>query len=150
MQQTEFEGGTKRTGRKPVYHLVPVELMEAVADTRAEGDCKYEPGNWEQGSEEFFVDCLSHAIEHLMLCSFDEDESIETHLGHAATNIGFILWALKRGRVTRESFQRAGLIVGRTTKLSSSDSLTQPLKMPSRLSIEPCSTVLESWAAKIR
>src|SRR5215469_11959942 len=85
---TTFEGGTKRSCRKPQYHLVPVELMEAVAKTRAEGDQKYAPGNWMQGSKEFFVDCLGHAIEHLMLCAWDDDD-LHTHLGHAATNIAF-------------------------------------------------------------
>src|SRR5215471_7836447 len=85
-----FEGGTKRSGRRPAYHLVPKELMEAVADTRVEGDRKYAPGNWMKGDKEFFVDCLSHAIDHLMDCAWDDHEDLETHLGHAATNIGFI------------------------------------------------------------
>jgi hypothetical protein len=105
-----FEGGTKRSGRKPAYHLVMVELMQAVAKTRAEGDRKYQPGNWMKGNKEFFVDCLGHAIEHLMLCAWDEEEDIFTHLGHAATNIGFILWALIRGKVTRRDFQRAAVV----------------------------------------
>lgn len=148
--EATFEGGTKRTGRKPVYHLVPVELMEVVADTRAEGDCKYQPGNWKQGDEEFFVDCLGHAIEHLMLCAWDEDESLETHLGHAATNIGFILWALKRQKVTKESFRRAGLIVGRSTPTSTIESSTPPSKTPLPTSTEPCSGALESQAAETR
>lgn len=69
------------------------ELMEAVARTREEGDRRYAPGNWMKGSREFFVDCLEHAIEYLMLCVWDEEEDIWTHLGHAATNIAFILWA---------------------------------------------------------
>jgi len=105
-----FEGGTKRSGRKPAYHLVMIELMEAVARTREEGDRKYRPGNWMKGSKEFFVDCLGHAIEHLVLCVWDEEESLWTHLGHAATNIGFILWALARGKVSRRDFQRAAVV----------------------------------------
>jgi hypothetical protein len=106
-----FDGGAKRSCRKPQYHLVMVELMEAVANTRAEGDRKYAPGNWMRGGKEFFVDCLAHAIGHLMECSWDEQEDFETHLGHAACNIGFILWALKRGMVTKRDFQRAAVIV---------------------------------------
>jgi hypothetical protein len=101
----EFSGGTKRSTRRPPYNLVPVELMEAVAWTRHEGDTKYGPNNWMAGDREFFADCLSHAIQHLMDASWDDTESLETHLGHAATNIGFILWALKRGKVTREVLQ---------------------------------------------
>jgi len=111
--ETTFEGGTKRSGRKPQYHLVPLELMQAVAETRVEGDRKYEPGNWMLGSKEFFVDCLGHAIEHLMECAWDDQEDLETHLGHAATNIAFILWALARGKVTRDDFRNAAVICKR-------------------------------------
>jgi hypothetical protein len=39
-----FEGGTKRSCRKPAYHLVMLELMPAVANARVEGDRKYAPG----------------------------------------------------------------------------------------------------------
>ena len=56
--------------------------------TRVEGDLKYGAGNWQQGSKEFFVDRLGHAIEHLVLCAWDDDD-LHTHLGHAATNIAF-------------------------------------------------------------
>lgn len=107
----EFAGGTKRSTRRPPYHLVPVELMEAVAWTRLEGDRKYEPGNWKNGDREFFADCMSHAIQHLMDAPWDEEEDLTTHLGHAATNIAFILWALKRGRITREDFQRIACLL---------------------------------------
>jgi hypothetical protein len=109
--------------RKPQHHLVPIELMAAVADTRVEGDVKYGVGNWMKGSKEFFVDCLGHAIEHLMLCAWDEEESIWTHLGHAATNIAFILWALKRGKVTRADFQNAATVASQAHSSGSSKNL---------------------------
>jgi Domain of unknown function (DUF5664) len=118
--EVAFEGGTKRSGRKPQYHLVPKELMAAVADTRVEGDRKYKPGNWMQGNKEFFVDCLGHAIEHLMECAWDDQEDLETHLGHAATNIAFLLWGLKRNKFTRTDLQNAALIVSPTPSMSSS------------------------------
>jgi hypothetical protein len=148
--QTEFEGGAKRTGRKPVYHLVMLELMAAVADTRVEGDCKYGVNNWTEGDEEFFVDCLGHAIEHLMLCAWDEDESLETHLGHAATNIGFILWALKRRKISRESLQSAALIVGRSTPNSTTESSAQPSKTPLQNGTGHSSIISGSLAALTR
>jgi hypothetical protein len=115
-----FEGGTKRSGRKPQYHLVPKELMAAVADTRVEGDRKYAPGNWMQGNKEFFVDCLGHAIEHLVECAWDDQEDLETHLGHAATNIAFMLWGLKRNKFTRTDLQNAALIASPTPLTNSS------------------------------
>ncbi len=111
---TEFDGGARRTGRKPPYSLVPIELMEAVALTRQEGDLKYQVGNWMRGDREFFVDCLSHAIQHLMDAPSDPDEDMLTHLGHAATNIGFILWAMKRDKVTREDFQNIAAVLNAT------------------------------------
>lgn len=104
----------RRETRAPLVHLVPIELIEAVAEARVEGDCKYTPGNWQNGSPQFFVGCLNHAIEHLFgaACMNPKDQkgdSIETHLGHAACNIAFILWALKRGRVSPDDFFNAAL-----------------------------------------
>ncbi len=118
--RVQFAGGGKRSDRKPPLSLCPIELVEAVADTRAEGDRKYDVGNWMKFEREGWVDCLSHAIQHLM--DFDKDtvweggkevenESPETHLGHAATNIAFILWALRRGKVTREDFQNIAKVL---------------------------------------
>ncbi len=118
--QVEFEGGGKRSCRKSPLSLCPIELVEAVADTRAEGDRKYDVGNWQKFEKEGWVDCLSHAIQHLL--DFDKDkvwengievdnESPETHLGHAATNIAFILWAIRRGKVTRADFQNIAKVL---------------------------------------
>ncbi len=102
----EFEGGTKRTERYVPLWLCPVELIQAVADTRLYGDQKYEPGNWMQGDKYFFVDCLSHAIQHLYDYAIppEGDTSGDYHLGHAATNIAFVLWALKHGVIERRDF----------------------------------------------
>lgn len=104
-----FAGGAKRCDRKPPFSLVPIELMEAVAETRREGDVKYGAGNWMLGSKEFFTDCLSHGIQHLIDAPWDETESLETHFGHAATNIAFMLWALKRGKITKADLQNIAI-----------------------------------------
>ncbi len=94
-----------------MYHLVPIELLDAVAETRAHGDQKYAPGNWMNGDRAFFVDCLNHAIGHLYAAADLTDQTdIVTHLGHAACNIAFDLWALKRGIIRREDFLRAAVI----------------------------------------
>jgi hypothetical protein len=109
----QFTGGARRCDRKPPFFLVPRELLEAVARTRLEGDRKYGPGNWQQGDKEFFMDCLSHAIQHLMDAPWDDAEEFDTHLGHAACNIAFILWAKRRGLVDRDDFQQvARLLTG--------------------------------------
>jgi len=102
----EFSGGARRGTRKPPLFLVPRELLEAVAWTRLEGDRKYAPGNWQQGGKAFFVDCLSHAIQHLLDAPWEETEDLDTHLAHAATNIAFILWGKRRGVVTGEDFRQ--------------------------------------------
>ncbi len=118
--QVEFKGGGKRSSRKPPLSLCPIELVEAVAETRAEGDLKYDVGNWQKFEKEGWVDCLSHAIQHLLDMDKDkvwengeevENEAIEVHLGHAATNIAFILWALRRGKVSREDFQNIARVL---------------------------------------
>jgi hypothetical protein len=102
----ELSGGARRCDRKPPFFLIPWELLEAVAWTRLEGDRKYGPGNWQTTDREFFVDSLSHAIQHLMDAPWDDAEAFDTHLGHAACNIAFILWATRRGVVSREDFQQ--------------------------------------------
>jgi hypothetical protein len=108
----EFGSGTIRTSKKSPFFLVPIELLEAVADTRLHGDRKYQPANWMRGDKEFFVDCLSHAIKHLIDAPWDSDEDFDTHLGHAACNIAFILWAKRRGKISREDYQNAARILG--------------------------------------
>jgi hypothetical protein len=107
----EFSGGAQRCTRKPPFFLVPIELLEAVAWTRLEGDRKYAPGNWMLGDKEFFVDALSHAIQHLIDAPWDGAEDFDTHLAHAATNIAFILWAKRRGVVSREDFQQVARLL---------------------------------------
>jgi hypothetical protein len=104
---TIFAGGAKRSSRKAPHFLSPLELSEAVAWTRYSGDAKYGVGNWHNGDKEFFVDCLSHSIQHLMEAPYEEEEDFWTHLGHAACNIGFMLWALKRGIVTAQDYRDA-------------------------------------------
>ena len=110
-KKRKVESGTIRAGKKPPFFLVPIELLEVVAETRVHGDLKYEPGNWMKGDKEFFVDCLSHAIQHLMDAPWDNDEDFDTHLGHAACNLAFILWAWRRGKISREDFQNAAAIL---------------------------------------
>lgn len=112
----EFTGGTKRSKRFPPLFLCPIELIEAVARTRLEGDTKYEPGNWVKGDRLFFIDCLSHAIAHLFGAAFPEDtddpqEDVYTHLGHAATNIAFILHGLKHGKLTKEDWRNIARVL---------------------------------------
>ena len=67
-----------------------------------------------QGDREFFVDCLSHAIKHLIDAPWDNDEDFDTHLGHAATNIAFILWARRRGKISRSDYQNAATVLRST------------------------------------
>jgi hypothetical protein len=106
-----FQGGTYRESRRPMYHLVPIELLQAVAQTRQHGDLKYEPGNWKKGDRAFFVDCVNHTIEHLW-DTVDPDSLTDpmVSLGHAATNIAFMLWALRRGVIERRDFERAAVL----------------------------------------
>lgn len=117
-----YSGGAKRGGRKLPLFLCPLELVEAVADTRLEGDLKYEPGNWTKGDAEFFLECNSHAIAHLFEATdTDHSEDILTHLGHAATNIAFMLWAIRRGVIRREDFRNYATFVKANAGRQASD-----------------------------
>jgi len=65
---------------------------------------------------------------------------------------GFILWNRIQNLKAKlaELEARSGSIAGPSTPTSTTESLTQPLPMPLRISTEPSSTMLESWAVKTR
>ena len=114
-KHTVFSGGAKRHDRKPLVFLVPRELLDLVAETRMRAELKYGFGNWKLGDRLFFVDCLSHAIIHLMDAPSEaEGEDFRTHLAHAASNLAFIAWALDRGIVTVDDFRKAAELYAAT------------------------------------
>ena len=116
---TKTVSGKLRSSRKPMYHKVPIELMQAVAEACEHGDLKYEPGSWRRGEKAFFVDCLNHAIEHLFAAADNESsENVVDNLGHAAANIGFILHALRVGMITRADFHKAAELFQDASRIS--------------------------------
>jgi len=48
---------------------------------------------------------------------WEDTEDFETHLGNAACNIAFILWATRRGVVSRDDFQQVARLFNRETSV---------------------------------
>ncbi len=94
-----YETGAKRGDLKPMYQLIPLAGLRRLAETLTEGHLKYDPSlfvqNWKLGNVDFFGGCFDHALEHLY--KFRAGETDEDHLGHAAANIFFLIWAQEEG-----------------------------------------------------
>ena len=97
-----FAGGAGRTDRKPRFDLIPFEFLESVAEVLTRGAVKYGPYNWKRGRKEFFLDAWNHAFVHLQ--KFKEGDRSEDHLGHLASNVAFMVWAVKHRVVSQDDF----------------------------------------------
>lgn len=85
--------GAKRNDQKKIrYDLIPTELTEAVAKVLTFGAKKYDANNWRLGMK--WSRCIGSLERHIQdfKKGIDyDDESNLLHLGHAATNIAFLL-----------------------------------------------------------
>jgi hypothetical protein len=95
-------GGARRTDRKPRFDLIPLEFLEAVAMALSTGAIQYGPYNWKRGGKDFFLDAWNHAFVHLQ--KFKEGDTSEDHLGHLASNVAFLVWAIRNGVIAQEDF----------------------------------------------
>jgi dATP/dGTP diphosphohydrolase len=98
-----FDGGAKRTDRKPRFDLIPFEFLESVAEVLTEGAVRYGPYNWKRGKKDFFVDAWNHAFVHLQ--KFKEGDRSEDHLAHLACNVAFMIRAVRNGVLSQEDFR---------------------------------------------
>ncbi len=97
-----FAGGAKQRDRKPRFDLIPFEFLESVAGALSSGAIKCGPYNWKRGEKDFFLDAWNHAFVHLQ--KFKEGDASEDHLAHLASNVAFLIWAVKNGVVAQEDF----------------------------------------------
>lgn len=87
-----LQEGVKYDQDKLPYHLLPPELMEAVADILDFGQKKYAPRNWEKGMKWSRV--FSSLMRHMWKWWNGETNDPETgksHLWHAGCNIAFLI-----------------------------------------------------------
>src|SRR5260370_28684202 len=98
-----FVGSAKRADKKPRFDLIPFEFLESVAGVLSSGAVKYGPYNWKRGQKDFFLDAWNHAFVHLE--KFKEGDASEDPLAHLASNVAFLIWAVKNGVVAQEDFR---------------------------------------------
>ncbi len=98
-----FRGDAKRRDRKPRFDLIAFEFLEAVARALSSGADKYGPYNWKRGQKDFSLDAWNHAFVHLQ--KFKKGDASEDHLAHLASNVAFLIWAVRNGAVAQEDFR---------------------------------------------
>ncbi len=83
------ESGAKRSTDVDhvAYHLIHPIFLRRMAKVMAEGKRKYGAYNWMKGFP--IGETLDHLVEHLM--KYQEADTSEDHLGHAACNLMFIM-----------------------------------------------------------
>lgn len=88
-QLHQFESGAVRgtdaSGTR--YDLISPHMLQAPAETYAEGSAKYGDDNWLKGIPS--KDLMNHAMRHLVLWQLGDTS--EPHLAHAIWNLGAII-----------------------------------------------------------
>lgn len=85
--------GFKADAGKPRYSLIPTEATKAMATILTFGAEKYEKDGWKSvpNAEERYMDALYRHLEAYRGGELVDEESGESHLAHAITNIAFLL-----------------------------------------------------------
>jgi hypothetical protein len=90
------EGGTKKDSGKPRICLIPVEAINAAAETLMFGADKYGDYNYRGGIKHTRI--LDAVLRHLMSHLNNEDLDTESglpHLSHAIAGISMLIWMTK-------------------------------------------------------
>lgn len=92
----------KRDAKKPPYHLIPFEALEALA-RRFEKGLHYGENNWKKGDKEWLDDAFNHCIEHLYKYKNGDtsEDSPEENLAAAAWFPVIAIWHLRRNKSLR-------------------------------------------------
>lgn len=86
------EGQGERDTKRPRHDLIPIEFLDELASIFEEGSAKY-GDSWKRGGEEYLIDCLNHASNHLHL--YMNGDSTENHLAKVAWNTLVVKWHRK-------------------------------------------------------
>jgi hypothetical protein len=114
-----YEGGAARSAKYGRYRDVPYALISRIAETFHTGAEKYEKPefgwfpfekNWKRGNLNFALDCLDHALRHLILYSetiiarLNEQEldpalydTGDDHLANCGANLAMLAWFEEQG-----------------------------------------------------
>jgi hypothetical protein len=83
------EGQGKRDTKRPRHDLIPIEFIDELASIFEEGLTKY-GDSWKKGGDDFLIDCLNHASNHLHL--YMSGDRTENHLAKVAWNSLAVRW----------------------------------------------------------
>ncbi len=90
------EGQGKRDIKRPRHDLIPLAFLDEIASIFEEGN-RPRPGipegygdSWKKGGDDFLLDCLNHASNHLH--SYMEGDRSENHLAKVAWNVLAVKW----------------------------------------------------------
>jgi hypothetical protein len=97
-----FANGSKRCidADKYRYDLIPKAALDAIAKTLKLGGDKYGVSNWRDNGGIPVANCINHCLQHVhaFISGDDSEETLETHIAHAATNLCFVLHFLSEGK----------------------------------------------------
>ena len=85
-----FENGSSRSESKPMYELVPMEAIDAIAERLGMGFKVHGRENWKGGGPEFFAETKRHLTAHLL--NYLQGDTSEDHLSAVATNAAMLIW----------------------------------------------------------
>jgi tRNA(Arg) A34 adenosine deaminase TadA len=75
------------------YNLIPPEMTKALASVLTYGAKKYKPNNWKSVDDQSrYIDALYRHLEAWRSGETNDSESGLSHLAHALTNVGFLLY----------------------------------------------------------
>ena len=88
------EGQGKRTILCPRHDLIPLEFLDELASIFEEGYIKY-GDSWRKGGQDFLIDCLNHASNHLH--KYMNGDTSENQLAKVAWNVLVVRYFDKKG-----------------------------------------------------
>lgn len=96
--------GRKDDNGKARWDLMPMELLDDIANVLGNGAKRYGENNWqtvENGHERYFAALMRHITRYRLGQQIDP-ESGYSHLAHAACNLLFLDWFDRQGKEQNE------------------------------------------------
>lgn len=103
MKKESLGPGLKFDNDKLRWDLLPLDVIEDAVKIITFGANKYSENNWQQldgGLDRYFAAMMRHLVEYRKGNMVD-DESGQSHLSHAITNLIFLMWIEKNKKQTK-------------------------------------------------